>query len=197
MLKYYKYMTRTIMLTDSKLTQAIMGGAVAVIPTDTVYGIVCSAANPAAVTKLYALKHREHKPGTIIAASVDQLVELGLKQRYMTPVVQYWPGAVSVVIPSHELEYLHQGVGSLAVRIPSDTGLQTLLKQTGPLLTSSANLPGQAVANTVEEAQAYFGDAVEYYVDGGDLTSRQPSTIVRVVDDALEVLRAGAVTIQE
>ncbi len=185
------------MLTDSKLTEAIADGSVAVIPTDTVYGIVCSAANPAAAAKLYALKHREHKPGTIIAASVDQLVELGLKQRYMTPVEQYWPGAVSVVIPSHELEYLHQGVGSLAVRIPADAGLQALLRQTGPLLTSSANLPGQPIAHTVEEAQAYFGDSIACYVDGGDLSNHQPSTIVRVVDDALEVLRAGAVTIED
>jgi len=190
-------MSQILTLDDPALIDAIKNGAVGVIPTDTIYGIVCDAANPAAVAKLYALKHREHKPGTIIAASVDQLVGLGLKRRYLVPVEQYWPGAVSVVIPSYELGYLHQGVGSLAVRIPADNGLQSLLKQTGPLLTSSANQPGEPVANSVAEAQAYFGDDVEYHVDGGDLSNHQPSTLVRVVDDALEVLRPGAVTIEE
>ena len=190
-------MSQILIVDDPALIDAIKNGAVGVIPTDTVYGIVCRASDQAAVAKLYALKHREHKPGTIIAASVEQLVDLGLKRRYMTPVEQYWPGAISVVIPSHELEYLHQGVGSLAVRIPADENLQELLKQTGPLLTSSANLPGQPIANTAQQAAKYFGDSVAYYVDGGDLTDHQPSTIVRVVDDALEILRPGAVTIEE
>lgn len=186
-------------LSDPKLAEQLLAGAVGVLPTDTVYGIVCLATDQAAVGRLYAAKHREHKPGTLIAANVDQLVELGLKKRYLTPVEQYWPGAVSVVIPSwHELEYLHQGVGSLAVRIPAGpSGLQAMLEKTGPLLTSSANMPGQPPANTLAEAQDYFGETIDFYVDGGDLSGHQPSTVVRIVDDAVEVLRAGAVTIDE
>lgn len=172
-------------------------GAVGVIPTDTVYGVVARAADKEAVARLYAAKKRENTPGTLIAASIDQLEKLGLKHRYLKAVEQYWPGAVSVVIPMSDpaLAYLHQGKMSLAVRIPADKKLQTLLKKTGPLATSSANLTGEPAANDIKEAKAYFGDTVDFYVDGGDLSDRQPSTIIRIVDDAVEVLRPGAVKI--
>ena len=172
-------------------------GTVGVLPTDTVYGLVARASDQAAVKRLYALKLREHKPGTIIAASIEQLVELGIKRRYLTAVSQYWPGAVSVVIPcGPELNYLHQAKGSLAVRIPDDSALRQLLEATGPLLTSSANDPGTPTANTLAEARRYFADRVDFYEDGGDLSQHQPSTVIRVVDDAIEVLRPGAVTIE-
>ncbi len=171
-------------------------GAIAVIPTDTVYGVVARAEDQAAVERLYTLKSREHKPGTIIAANREQLEALGLKHRYLKAVEQFWPGAVSVVIPcGPELTYLHQATFSLAVRIPDNPDLRALLAQTGPLLTSSANHPGEPTATTVEQARQCFGAQVDAYVDGGDLSAQLPSTVIRVVDDAIEVLRQGAVRI--
>lgn len=168
------------------------------LPTDTVYGLVARASDRAAVKRLYGLKSREGKPGTIIAASVDQLAELGLKARYLKAVEQFWPGAVSVVIPcGPELEYLHDGKNSLAVRIPADEDLRAFLGQTGPLLTSSANHPGKPTATTLDAAREYFNGDVDFYVEGGDLSGRQPSTVIRIVDDAIEILREGAVKIKE
>lgn len=182
---------------DTAASRLLISRTIGVIPTDTVYGVVARAHDREAVTRLYELKRREHKPGTLIAASVDQLVELGFKRRYLQAVEKFWPGPVSVVIPCMELAYLHQGVGSLAVRIPNKSELLQLLQKTGPLLTSSANQPGEPPANTVAEAQAYFGNGVDFYEDGGDLSGAQPSTVIRVVDDAIEVLRQGAVHIDE
>lgn len=185
------------MLTKDQIHQ-LKSGAVAVIPTDTVYGLACSAQDHVAVARLYALKHRHQKPGTIIAANVDQLVDLGIPRRYLKPIADYWPNPLSVVVPigfSHQ--ELHLGKMSLAVRIPKHEGLQQLLTATGPLLTSSANLPSEPVALNVDQAKKYFGGEVDFYVDGGDLTGHRPSTIIRVVDDAIEVLREGAVSIDE
>ncbi len=172
-------------------------GAIGVIPTDTVYGLVVRAADKSAVARLYKLKEREAKPGTLIAANIEQLEELGLKHRYLKAVEQFWPGAVSVIIPAADpaLAYLHQGKMSLAVRIPADKKLNKLLQQTGPLLTSSANPPGESTAGTIEQAKAYFGDKVDSYEDGGDLSDRQPSTVIRIIDDAIEVLRQGSAKI--
>lgn len=173
-------------------------GCVAVIPTDTVYGLVSRAADPVAVERMYEIKKREAKPGTLIAASIDQLAQLGIKRRYLSAVEQWWPGAISVVVPcGDELAYLHRGQRSLAVRIPDDDGLLQLLTKTGPLATTSANMPGEPTATTVAEAKAYFGEAVDAYEDGGDMSGRPPSTVVRIVDDAIEVLREGAVNINE
>jgi L-threonylcarbamoyladenylate synthase len=185
------------MVFSEGLARQIIDGAVGVLPTDTVYGLVASAGNQGAVARLYELKSRENKPGTIVAASIDQLVVLGLKRRYLKVVEQFWPGAVSVVIScGTELEYLHQGKDWLAVRITADKRLLDLLEQTGPLLTSSANLPGDPTAMTVAEAKNYFYNKVDFYVDGGDLSGRAPSTVIMVVDDAIEVLRQGAVEIK-
>ena len=173
-------------------------GAIGVIPTDTVYGVVCRAADAAAVQRLYALKRRAAKPGTVMAGTIEQLEELGIKRRYLTAVREFWPGAVSVVIPcGPELESLHQGKLSLAVRLPDLAPLRALLAQTGALLTTSANQPGEPVATTIEQAERYFGESVDFYVDGGDVSDRQPSTVIRVVDDAVEVLRPGAVDIND
>lgn len=178
--------------------ELIGGGSVGVLATDTVYGVVAGAGNQAAVERLYALKDRHGKPGTLIAANTQQLVDLGIPARYVRPVEQYWPNPISVVVPAPpELNYLHQAKGSIAVRIPADNAVHQLLLQTGPLLTSSANQPGEPTAITIQAAQAYFGDEVDYYADNGDLSDRQASTIIRVVDDAVEVLREGSIKINE
>ncbi|MCA9327570.1 threonylcarbamoyl-AMP synthase [Candidatus Saccharibacteria bacterium] len=185
-------------LDDAQLVELILQGAVGVLPTDTVYGLVCAAGNEAAVHRLYALKSRESKPGTVIAASIDQLTGLGIPRRYLTAVEQFWPNPLSIVIPcGKELAYLHQGKSSLAIRISSDTATATLLQKTGPLLTTSANQPGEVPAENIEQAKEYFGDTVDFYVDGGELSGRPPSTIIRIVDDAVEVLRKGALDIDE
>lgn len=185
-------------LDDAVLIELLKNGAVGVVPSDTVYGLMASAHDQAAVMRLYDLKHRDQNPGTIIAADITQLEELGLKSRYLHAVEHYWPNPLSVIIPcGEELAYLHLGKSSLAVRIPADETLRTLLAQTGPLLTSSANHPGEPIAKDIAEARAYFGDQVDFYVDAGDLGIRPASTIIRIVDDAIEVLRQGAVNIDE
>ena len=183
---------------DPELLTLLKAGGVGVLPTDTVYGLVCRAADQAAVAKLYALKHREGKPGTIVASKLQQLIDLGLRARYLKAVEAFWPNPLSVVIPSgDELKYLHMGQHSLAVRIPANDAMREFLAHTGPLLTSSANMPGEPTATNLAEAQAYFGDQVDFYVDGGTITDPVPSTVIRILDDAIEVLRKGAVNIDE
>lgn len=172
-------------------------GKVGIIPTDTVYGLVALASDEQAVNKMYNLKNREVKPGTIIAENIDQLVELGIKRRYLKPVEHYWPYAISIVIPTgFALDYLHLGKQSLAVRVTDNEELRNLLRNSGALVTTSANQPGKPPAETIEKAQEYFGDNVDFYVDGGKRSS-QPSTIIRIVDDAVELLREGTVKIDE
>lgn len=186
---------RTITLSQS--AEQIAQGKIGVIPTDTVYGLCASAVNEVAVKSMYKLKARENKPGTLIAANIDHLVDMGIKRRYLKPVEHYWPGPISVVTPTgFILEYLHQGKHSLAIRIPKDNKLQKLLEKTGPIITTSANLPGKPPAQTTDQAVNYFGEDVDFYVDGGVL-QRESSTIIRIVDDAVEVLREGSVKIDE
>ena len=184
-------------LHDHRVATAFADGAVAVIPTDTIYGLAADVHHRAAVEKLYGLKDREHKPGTVIAANVDQLLELGLPVEQIQQVAHLWPNPISIVLPApSSLDYLDQDVGSLAVRIPDDPEVRALLEMTGPLLTTSANHPGQQPATNTAEAHAYFGDTVDLYVDGGDRVGRPASTVVRLEKDGqLTVLRQGAVIV--
>lgn len=183
-------------LSDSTLVSLLLSGAIGVLPTDTVYGLVCRAGDKIAVSKLYKQKSREKKPGTVIASSVEQLAELGIKDRYLKAVERFWPNPISVVIPcSSELDYLDQGLRTLAVRVSNNTALNKLIEKVGPLLTSSANLPGETTAGNVKSAKKYFGDKIDFYVDSGDLSGQKSSTLIRIVGDTVEVLRQGAVEI--
>ena len=185
-------------LEDPEVARLLQGGAVGIIPTDTVYGLVCAAANQSSVERLFRIKHREHNPGTVLAAHAEQLVDLGLTRRYLQAVERFWPNSISIIIPcADNLDYLHMGMQSLAVRIPADSNLRSFLEKTSVLMTTSANRPGEPVAETVEEAEAYFGESVDFYVDGGALRGRPPSTIIRIIDDAIEIIREGAVKIDE
>ncbi len=183
---------------DKELISMIKSGAVGVMPTDTIYGLVASAHNGDAAKQILAIKGRKNKPGTLIASSIEQLVELGIKRRYLKAVEQFWPGAVSVILPvPANLDYLHGGLMTLPVRVTDNKKLLKLLNKIGPIITTSANLPDQKPAENIDEAKKYFGDNVDFYVDGGQVSSGPPSTIIRIIDDAIEIIRQGAVKIGE
>lgn len=164
------------------------------MPTDTLYGIVASALRPEAVERLYQVKSRmPAKPPIILIASIDNLSLFGVvptdAQRAMLP--RWWPGPVSIILPCSNpaFDYLHRGVGSLAFRLPDKLDLQTLLAESGPLIAPSANPEGLPPATTIVEARNYFGDAVDFYIDGGVLEGRA-STIIRLgADGAVEIVR--------
>jgi L-threonylcarbamoyladenylate synthase len=186
-------------LDDPELAALLRQGKVGVMPTDTVYGLVASAHLPSAVGRLYALKHREHKPGTTIVADVGQLAELGIDPAYVHRVSHLWPAPLSVILPlPKQLAYIHQGRGDSPFRVVSDKPVQQLLKSTGPLVTSSANQPGKPPATNLAEAQAYFGSQADFYVDGGDIGNRAPSTIIKLdPDGAITLIRQGAASINK
>ena len=184
----------TISISDPELVRLLSGGGVGVLPTDTLYGLVCRAEDQEAVTRLYALKHRESKPGTVIAANVAQLKVLGLVDESLARAIPQWPGPLSILIAATEQSsYITQGLPELACRVISGPAeLITLLEQVGPLLTSSANQPGEPVAATVDQAMGYFEDNIDFYVDGGDFSDALPSTLIKLGPDGPEILRQGA-----
>ena len=116
-------------------------GTVGVIPTDTIYGVVARAADQEAVDRLYQLKKREHKPGTIVAANIEQLVNLGIKRRYLKAVEHLWPGPLSVEIP-HTIDYLNQSTGRQAFRLRYRAGA----RNQGRRLHEQADLQSSLVA---------------------------------------------------
>lgn len=182
---------------DKKLAALLRGGAIGILPTDTVYGLVSIIA-PEPVKRLYAAKPRQSHAGTVIASSVDDLIALGLDEAALRYVSPLWPAPLSVVVAAqHVPEFLREERGSLAVRIPENKALRSLLQKTGPLMTTSANKHGEKTAATISAAQHIFSHSIDFYVDGGDLSNRPPSTIITVdARGAITVLREGAVPVQ-
>ena len=177
--------------------EILNNGGVGVIPTDTVYGIVCDAFSKDALLRLYELKSRDgNKPPVVLISSLDDLKLFGIVIDEMAKIFlkKFWPGKVSVIFKiKPEFSFLDKGLG-LAIRFPDDKKVLDFLKQTGPLATSSANIQNHAPAKNIKEAEKYFGDKVDFYEDGGELDSA-PSTLVRINGDKVEILRQGAVVI--
>lgn len=179
------------MIVDSKdnhkLIERLKSGGVAVVKTDTLYGLVAVASHQAAVAKVYDLKQRQPAKSLIVLiAAVGQL--------YDQPAIDLsdkWPGPNSIIIASPSApDWLKNQDGTIAYRLPADEGLRRLITQTGPLVAPSANLEGRPPAQTIAEAQAYFGDGVDVYVDEGPVSAGQPpSKLWRLGDDDWERLR--------
>lgn len=181
----------------SENIEILKRGGVGVIPTDTVYGLACSAFLPSALLRLFSIKGRaENKPPVIIIAKVDDLKKFGanITPKHAEFIKKYWPGQVTIIFEiAKEFDYLDKGLG-LAIRLPADKSIGDFLEKTGPLATSSANLQGQSPAVNIEEAKKYFGQMVDFYEDGGELNSK-PSTLVKIDGNEIKVLRQGAVII--
>ncbi|MES2224862.1 MAG: L-threonylcarbamoyladenylate synthase [Patescibacteria group bacterium] len=165
------------------LAPALRSGAIAVIPTDTIYGIVTSALNKESVERIYTLKKRSpEKPCIILLHRAEQMGEFGVQEEYVEKVLSYKredPTSFIVPIARTDLEYLDRGTNTLAFRIPERSDLHDLLAESGPLIAPSANTEGSAPATTIAEARAYFEDTAEYYIDGGTIVGA-PSILIDI-----------------
>jgi L-threonylcarbamoyladenylate synthase len=169
-------------------------GGVGVLPTDTLYGLVGYALNRPAIERIYRLKQRTpDKPFIILVSSVDELAQFGvdLTDDLRSRLEQAWsttPTSIIVPISAEIFDYLDRGTKTLAFRKPNNLELLELLSQTGPLAAPSANPEGALPALTIDEARNYFGDNVDFYVDGGRHETH-PSRLIKLENGSVTVLR--------
>lgn len=191
-----------------QLTDVIREGGLGVIPTDTIYGVVCDPCNDAAIDALFAAKQRPRsKSLQVLVPSVEAIEHLGLI--LPAPLDQLsevlLPGAFSPVCiaGTHcKLKTLRQenSARTQAVRVPNSAPCQSVLAAIGPLAASSANRSGQPSAQTAQEAYEQLGDSVDLYLDAGPTPGPVPSTVVACDAshrDGVSVLREGAVSSQQ
>ena len=175
-------------------------GDLAVIPTDTVYGLAADAFSPPAVTSLLAAKGRGRQMpppvlvGTVRAATalVEDLSAFGKDL-----IDEFWPGGLTLVMRANRnlIWDLGDTKGTVAVRMPLHELALELLKETGPLAVSSANRSGSPPATTAADAEAQLGDAVAVYLDGGPCSGDVPSTIVDLTGVVPKLLRRGVISV--
>ena len=164
------------------------------IPTETVYGIGVDPLSQTAVDKIFNLKERdENKPLSILVHSFHDLIKLKIISKVPEIVELYWPGPLTIIVES-ELNFA-DGVGtknpnSIGVRVPDNELTLELLKKTGPLAVTSANISGQDDITNERDAEAVFGDKIGHYLQGSALHG-SGSTIVDFRDEEFKVIREG------
>jgi len=164
------------------------------IPTETVYGIGVDPLSQAAVDKIFNLKERdENKPLSILVHSFHDLIKLKIISKVPEIVELYWPGPLTIIVES-ELNFA-DGVGtknpnSIGVRVPDNELTLELLKKTGPLAVTSANISGQEDITNEKDAESVFGNKIGHYLQGSALHG-SGSTIVDFRDEEFKVIREG------
>lgn len=177
---------------------AIREGKCIVLPTDTVYGIAADAFDADAVQRLLNAKQRgRDMPPPILIGDVLALPTLvdEVTEQIQAVTDRFWPGALTVIVrapASLDVDLGDRGA-TIAVRIPDHEFTRELLRATGPLAVSSANVSGQPAALTVTEALTQLQHSVAVFLDDGAASGPVPSTIVDLTGQP-RVLREGRIT---
>lgn len=174
---------------------AIQRGAMAIVPTDTVYGI---GALPEAAGAIFDVKQRpREKALPVLGSDVAQLggiAELDDDARALAE--EHWPGPLTIVVrrkPSFTYDLGGDDRTTVAIRVPAHPLARDLLRATGPLAVTSANLSGEPPATTYEEACALAPDLI--CLDGGTCDG-VPSTVLGLVGEP-RVLREGSLDLSD
>ena len=180
---------------------ALRRGQLVVMPTDTVYGIAAEAFDPVAVEGLLKAKGRgrDMPPPVLVGtvrAAMALVMDLGDVGKDL--IDEFWPGGLTIVCRSSPTLVwdLGETKGTVAVRMPLHPVALDLLKRTGPLAVSSANVSGRPAATTADEAMAQLGDSVAVYLDGGPCADEVPSTIVDLTGSVPRLLRQGVIPVE-
>ncbi|MBE1531129.1 L-threonylcarbamoyladenylate synthase [Actinomadura algeriensis] len=186
----------------AEAVSAVRRGELVVLPTDTVYGIGADAFTPPAVTALLEAKGRGREmPPPVLVGSVRAATALieDLGPYGQDLIDEFWPGGLTLVCRANRslMWDLGETKGTVAVRMPMHELAVELLKETGPLAVSSANLSGSPAARTAAEAEEMLGESVSVYLDGGTSGHGDASTIIDLTGSVPRLLRAGAVPVEK
>ena len=175
-----------------KAAMLLRSKKVGVVPSDTLYGFSCSAFCKECVERIYRIKNRDFdKPFIILIPDIESLSEFGVDIEVNREILEkYWPGPVSIILDckSEKFSYLHRGMRTLAFRVPSDQQLQNLLKETGPIVSTSLNVSGEYPVEDIKTANELFDEKVDFYLDVGTKTG-SPSKIIKMEGGKEVVIR--------
>jgi len=183
----------------SKTLRSYKNGGVIVFPTDTVYGIGCDPFKRDSVTKIYELKKRDgEKRFPILGTSkkeLEKIVEFNSIAEKISH--EFWPGQVTLLLPIRkEISRKIENNGKLAVRVPNNKCVLSILKHCKLIIGTSANISGEESILDVDELKIKLPEA-DVLVDGGKITNSGESTIIEFVAGELKIIREGSVSKEE
>lgn len=183
--------------------EAIKQGKLVLFPTETVYGIGADALNVEAVKNIYVAKGRaSDNPLIAHIANIQMLenlvVEVGPIERKL--IENFWPGPLTIVFNKKQIvpDIITAGLDTVAVRMPSNEIARKLIELSNcPIAAPSANISGKPSGTLVEDIIEELDGKVEYIIDGGKVDIGVESTVLRVVDGIVHILRPGKITVED
>ena len=179
----------------------LLDDGVVLIPTDTVYGLICMPKSTLAIEMIFKMKQRpvnRHLP-VIVADQIQAESELPLvwNEAAQSLASAFWPGALTLAcgIRENHIEWL-DGRVEVGIRAPNYPLIQGLARKLGPLLMTSANQHGEKTPHTIEGALDSLAFKPSLIIDGGQL-SGAPSTLVNVNLPIPAIERAGTIPCSE
>jgi len=197
--------TLILPITDSNslahALDVLAGGGLVAFPTDTVYGLGAIAFDANAVSKIYLAKGRgQEKAIPILVSDVDQIyrVSSGVNDFAIKLGKRFWPGPLTIVVPRHStIPDVVSPLPTVGVRIPNLNVTRELLRLTGPLAVTSANMSGQTSPSTAKGVNAQLNGRIPLILDGGVTPGGIPSTVVDCTGDEPVVVREGPISLEE
>ncbi|MGC8867205.1 MAG: L-threonylcarbamoyladenylate synthase [Elusimicrobiales bacterium] len=183
-----------------KCADIIRNGGIVAFPTETVYGLGASALNIKAVKKIFRMKKRPfYDPLIVHISSMNQLYNIAhCNKKTKELLKKLWPGPLTVVLKKKDIipDIVTAGLDSVAVRFPSNPIALKLLKYSKlPIAAPSANKFSRLSPTKAEHVLKYFKDI--NIIDGGKTVYGIESTVIKIEDDTIYILRHGAVSIED
>ncbi len=181
-------------------SEVLRRGGLVAFPTDTLYALGASAAEPAAIDRVLTVKGRHHgKPLSVLVPSVEAATHLAavLPDGVRLLMQAFWPGALTLVVKASPTipSILTAATGTVGLRMPAGPVAQALLMAFGgPIIGTSANKTGGADPAEAKTVQKAIGGQIEVILDGGRVTLGVPSTVVDCTTEPPRILREGAIS---
>lgn len=179
-----------------ELVDVIKAKQLAIVPTDTVYGIIGDALDEGVIHKVYEAKKREYsKPLILMVSDINMLnkyvLEINdLEQRLID---KFWPGKLTILFKKNKLisDLITSGSDLVGIRLPDNKELvELIIKLDKPLISTSCNISTRDVITSINLVEKELLDKISFVYDCGEM-SDVSSTIVQVVDDKIKILREG------
>lgn len=187
----------------SRAVELLAAGEAVALPTETVYGLAADATNGKAVAKIFEAKGRPRfNPLIVHVADMKMAADIAIFDSLSRKLAAaFWPGPLTIVLPlriGHKIHPLvSAGLDTVGLRMPDGLAHEVIGRLDRPLAAPSANSSGRISATTAVAVEADLGGKIPLILDGGPTSVGVESTIVKIEDGMVRLLRPGGVSVED
>ena len=181
----------------------IKEGGIVIFPTETVYGIGTNGLNKEAIKKLYEVKQRPlNKPISLLVSNIEMVnqVAKNISKLEYKIMQNFFPGPLTIILEKKDIvpDILTANTNTIGIRMPSGEIARKLIEYAGvPIATPSANISGKPSGTNIKDIQKDFAGKVDCFIDNGESKLGIPSTIIRVINNEVHILRQGSISMEQ